>query len=251
MFYRERLQARTRNHMAIFDFLKKKEEPLPDQGLYGPPGPPPIGPDTASAGAGQGDTPTEYVLNMQRQGLTNNQIIQILQRQGYSQRQIYDALNQVQVKGAVEQAPLFQSTPSGDQGLGPPPGLPPASTPGQPSQQGQSVRPSQEIEATVEAVVEERWKDVDKRLEKEKEWKAQTDARLARLEQYVTDLKGDLDNLHRAIVSKISDYDKNLLSVGTEIKAMEKVFQKVLPTLTESVGELSRITKEIKAPGRK
>ena len=46
-------------------------------------------------------------------------------------------------------------------------------------------------------------------------------------------------------MSKIADYDKNLLSVGTEIKAME-VFQKVLPTLTENVGELSRITKEIK-----
>ena len=48
------------------------------------------------------------------------------------------------------------------------------------------------------------------------------------------------------IVAKISDYDKNLLDVGTEIKAMEKVFQKVLPELTGSVSELSRITKGIK-----
>ena len=242
--------------MAIFDFLKKKEEAPPAQDLYGPPGPPPV---SEPAGSAPNDTPTEYVLNMQKQGLTNNQIIQILQRQGYSQRQIYDALNQSQVKGAVEQAPPFQPTPS-DQQYGPPTGPPsilPQGPPlgsslGSPQAQGSNQpRVSQEVEATVEAVVEERWKEVEKRLEKDKEWKAQTDARLARLEQYATDLKGDLDNLHRAIVSKISDYDKNLLSVGTEIKAMEKVFQKVLPTLTESVGELSRITKEIKAPGRK
>jgi hypothetical protein len=43
------------------------------------------------------------------------------------------------------------------------------------------------------------------------------------------------------------DYDKNLLDVGTEIKAMEKVFQKVLPELTSSVQELGRITKTAKA----
>lgn len=233
--------------MAIFDFLKKKEEAPPSQDLYGPPGPPPVGEPAAGA---SNDTPTDYVINMQRQGLTSNQIIQILQRQGYNQRQIYDALNQAQVKGAVEQAPPFQATPS-DQPIGPLPGPPPGPLGPSPSQQQQSQRSSQEIEATVEAVVEERWKDVEKRLEKDKEWKLQTDARLARLEQYASDLKGDLDNLHRAIITKIADYDKNLLSVGTEIKAMEKVFQKVLPTLTESVGELSRITKEIKAPQKK
>ena len=60
-------------------------------------------------------------------------------------------------------------------------------------------------------------------------------------------MKSDLDNLHKAIVSKIGEYDKNLLDVGTEIKAMEKVFQKVLPELTSSVQELGRITKTAKA----
>ena len=39
---------------------------------------------------------------------------------------------------------------------------------------------------------------------------------------------------------------KNILEVGTEIKAMEKVFQKVLPTFTSTVNELSRITGNLK-----
>ncbi len=47
------------------------------------------------------------------------------------------------------------------------------------------------------------------------------------------------------------EYDQNILNVGTEIKVMEKVFQKVLPTLTENVNELSRITKGMKKPGSK
>ena len=45
------------------------------------------------------------------------------------------------------------------------------------------------------------------------------------------------------MMGKISSYDQNLVDVGTEIKAMEKVFQKVLPNLTESVNKLDRMTK--------
>jgi hypothetical protein len=56
----------------------------------------------------------------------------------------------------------------------------------------------------------------------------------------------DLEGLHKAIVARIGEYDKSLLDVGTEIKAMEKVFQKVLPDLTGSVQELSKITKDMK-----
>lgn len=228
--------------MAMFDFLKKKEEAPPTPDMYGPPGPPP----TQEAPA-PGETPTDYVINMQNQGLTPNQIIQILQRQGYSQRQIYDALNQASVKGAVETAPNFQSVPTPEAGIAPPMQGPSMSPPTPPhySQQSPPQAPK-DIEAAVESVVEEKWKEWEKKQDKEKEWKDKMDARITRLEQYVTDLKSDIDNLHRAIVSKIADYDKNLLSVGTEIKAMEKVFQKVLPTLTDSVGELSRITKDIK-----
>lgn len=225
------------DHMGMLDFLKKKEEAPAAPDMYGPPGPPP----TQEAPA-PGETPTEYVMNMQKQGLTSNQIIQILQRQGYSQRQIYDALNQASVKGVVDGNTSFQSIPPPEGQLGPPPGSPPMQPQG--SQMGGQRQ--QDVESIVEGVVEERWKEFEKKNEKDKDWKEKTDSRITRLEQYVTDLKADLDNLHRAIVSKIADYDKNLLSVGTEIKAMEKVFQKVLPTLTENVGELSRITKEIK-----
>ena len=66
------------------------------------------------------------------------------------------------------------------------------------------------------------------------------------VEQQTKDLKSTLDNLHSAIIGKIGEYDKNLLSVGTEIKAMEKVFQKILPSLSDNVAELSKITTRLK-----
>src|SRR3989338_6509041 len=80
-----------------------------------------------------------------------------------------------------------------------------------------------------------------------KGWKEKTDTRLDRIEQQLNDVKTDIDSLHKAIIGKISDYDKNLLDVGTEVKAMEKVFSKIIPTLTESINELSLATKKIKS----
>ena len=107
------------------------------------------------------------------------------------------------------------------------------------------------MEELAEKVVEEKWQEFQKELVKWGEWRDNVNLRVERLEQGMTDTRADLDNLHKAIVSKIGEYDKNLIDVGTEIKAMEKVFQKVLPTLTENVSELARVTKNVKAQAKK
>lgn len=95
-------------------------------------------------------------------------------------------------------------------------------------------------------MVEEKWKDVQKELAKTNEWRDKVEARNTKIETNVQDLKADLENLHKAIVSKIGEYDRNLLDVGVEIKAMEQVFKKVLPELTTNVQELSRMTRKSK-----
>src|SRR5574341_736651 len=77
-------------------------------------------------------------------------------------------------------------------------------------------------------------------------WKQLLTSRIDKVEQTMTDMRTDLTGLHNAIVARIGEYDKTLMDVGTEIKAMEKVFQKVLPELTGNIQELSRITKNVK-----
>ena len=215
--------------MAL-DIFKKKEEAAPaapaaPPGAPAPPSAPPAPAAPAPVSAG---TPTDYILSLQQQGLTQNQIIQTLQRQGYSQAQVSDALNQAAVKGQV----------TGNQ---PPP------IAGQP-QQGPSILPpaGTNFEEIAESIIQEKWQDFQKELEKDTTWKEHTESRIGVIEGQMGELRNTVDNLHKAIVSKIGDYDKSLLSVGTEIKAMEKVFQQILPTLTDNVTELSRITKSIK-----
>lgn len=187
------------------------------------------------------DTPIDKVLGMRQQGLTNNQIIQNLQRLGYDSDQIFNAINQADIKGGVTNAP------SPDFGGGQTPA---------PEQAPQTVAEDygadrERIEEVAEAIIDEKWDELVKNINKIIEWKNKSETKISSLEQQFKDLKNDFDKLHQAVIGKIGEYDQNILNVGTEIKVMEKVFQKVLPTLTENVNELSRITKGMKKPGSK
>ena len=102
------------------------------------------------------------------------------------------------------------------------------------------------IEEIAEAIIDEKWEEMMKNINKITEWKDNVDSRLNKLDQELKDVKDSFDKLHKAIIGKIGEYDQNILNVGTEIKAMEKVFQKILPTFTENVNELARITKDAK-----
>ncbi len=104
-----------------------------------------------------------------------------------------------------------------------------------------------QIEEIAEAIIDEKWGELVKNINKIIEWKNATEARINSLDQAFKDLKHEFDKLQTAVVGKVGEYDKNILEVGAEIKAMEKVFQKVLPAFTENVNELSRIVYKVKS----
>lgn len=197
--------------MALFDFTKKKE---PEQQQPQPPMD--VAPPTSLV---------DQIIAMQQQGYTDNMIIQALQRAGYPPAEISDAMAQVQAKQGMEPFPGMQSAP----------------------QEQSFTPPTEGTEELVEKIVDEKWQSYQKELGKYGDWQQKAETRMDRIEQVVQDLKSDVENLHKAIVAKIGDYDRNLLDVGTEIKAMEKVFSKVLPELTDNVAELGRMSKAMKA----
>jgi len=208
------------------------------------------------------DTPINQVMEMRNQGLSNNQISQNLQRQGYSSTQIYDALNQADMKGGVQPVSpeTLQSTePERPMPANPtttnlqPPSEAPASAPQYTQTEmpaetpGQYYQPSAVgTEELVESIIDEKWEELIKDINKVIEWKNRTESRIVAMEQKMEDLKENFNQLQKAITGKIGDYDKHILEVGTEIKALEKVFQKVLPKFTENINELSVITNRFK-----
>lgn len=205
--------------MAIFGFGKKSKEQ-----------------EQAAPG-----TPIDQVMALRQQGMNNNQIIQEMERQGYNSSQIFDALNKANISGGnagLEQPPDFNL---------PQQGYPEQQAPPQqlehPSQQ---VIDKEQIEEMAEAIIDEKWKEFEEDIKIIIDWKEKTEAKVNRIEQQVKDLTNGLDSLHKSLVGKISQYDKNITDVGIEIKAMEKVFQKILPSLTENVNKLDRMTKSSK-----
>lgn len=100
-------------------------------------------------------------------------------------------------------------------------------------------------EELIEAIIEEKWNELVKDLSAVLEWKSATEANLASMKTRFDELQNNFDKLHSALLGKIGEYDKHILDVAAEIKAMENVFEKVLPVFTENVAKLDRITDDI------
>lgn len=210
--------------------------------------------------------PIEQVRAMKAQGLDNNQIIQSLQKDGFNSTQIFDAINQATAPADMgtfdppqEQDPLtslgaLSTQQTGETTMQPtfPPASPGSSTGGAPSTISvPSIGAGSSTEEIVEAIIDEKWNELVKDITTIIEWKNQAQNTITSMEQQFLDLKNQFDKLHQALIAKIGEYDKNILDVGAEIKAMEKVFSKVLPVFTENVAQLSTITKNMKGSKEK
>lgn len=214
----------------------------------------------------------QKVQDLRSQGYQNSQIIDALQKDGHNSSQIFDALNQSNIGdggpqtsgGGLPPAPSFED--SAQQGSAPQemPSMPaPQETAPTPPPQSQappsfaqappinhsSPRPSSgsdvSTEEYIEAIIDEKWTELEADVEKIVEWKNRSEQRITQLAQQVSDLKDRFEKLHAALIGKIETYDKNILEVGAEIKAMEKVFSKVLPVFTDNVKQLSDITEKM------
>lgn len=247
--------------MALFK--KKKDEALPD--INPPPTP--------------SETPTELVLNMRKQGMDNNAIIQALQARGFSSSQIFSALTQADQQAASQnpinqqsnqqanqqsyqqpQAPMPQPPQPSQplQGVIPtmsetqttptsmPQGLQPQALPTI-SQPGLQAQPEQiSTEDVVEAIIDEKWNDLMKDIGKIVDWKNNIESRITRLEDNIKNMQENFDRLHRAIVSRVGEYDNHLLNIHGQLKAFETALSKFLPVFSENVQELSAVVKALK-----
>ena len=200
-------------------------------------------------------TPTARVMKMRQQGYTDNQIVQGLQKENYTSTQIFDALSQSDLQKT-------QPTPSPESMPGPRPMPPEQPMPGprpmppeqpMPSQQPSFPQPMQampigreQVEEVAEAIIDEKWEELMKGVNKIITWKDSTEERLTKIQDDIEDLKNRFSELHTGVLGKISEYDKGIRDVGTDVKAMQEVFKKALPKFTENVAALERIAKKKK-----
>lgn len=194
-------------------------------------------------------TPTDKILDMRNRGMSDNQIVQQMQREGYSSESIFNALSQADLRGSnsagaipppmpemdVPDAPQFRQPQNSYQ-----------SSPAQSEPQNESNAIDEDrIEEIAESIIDEKWDEIVKSVNKIIDWKNDMDAKISEIEEKALHLQDNFDKLHRAVIGKIDDYDKTLMNVGAEIKAMNEIFQKILPVFTDNVQTLQRVTQKI------
>ena len=211
--------------MALFKFRKeaKQEAQEPAPASYGP--------------------PVDRVRIMRQSGLTNNQIIQQLQREGFKPSQIYDAMSQADL-ATTEPEQFGQPTQGQQEAVQPE--APMNAEYAQEWESPEGPASPERFEELAEAIIDEKWAELMKDINKIIEWKGRMDAKISAIDQKIDDLSENFRELQKGVLQKVGEYDKNIVNVGTDVKAMEKVFQKLLPSLTDNINELSRITKKVK-----
>ncbi|MBI2499502.1 hypothetical protein HYV88_04640 [Candidatus Woesearchaeota archaeon] len=103
-----------------------------------------------------------------------------------------------------------------------------------------------DIEELIESVVEDKWRSFIENFGDIALWKDKMKTEVISIKQELVRLEDRFENLQRAVLGRIQTYDKNILEVGTEIKALEKVFQNIIQPLSSNIKELSRLTEKLK-----
>jgi len=228
--------------------------------------------------------PLNEVMNMQRGGMSPQQIATSLEQRRFNQDQISEALSQATIKNEVGRAetPIwsqnqrnnvvppgtFLEQPSLPLELlnAPSPSYIPEEQVGAPKTVSiSSMKPQiqeqplttfsseaparasyEMVEEIVESVVKEKWDDMIKNVGDIKLWKERMQVDTNAIKQEILRMQDRMDSLQKSLIGKLTDYDQGVKEIGTEIKALEQVLQKIIGPLTKNIKELEKVTEEIK-----
>ena len=188
------------------------------------------------------EVPIDRILGLKSQGLSNDQIVQTLQNEGYKASQIFDAMRHAEIRESVGGPASLENYPQAQN---------PLNLGGGGFGSGMNMQSSggvdiNKIEEVAEAIIEEKWAVLEDNIKKVITWKEHVDEQMNEMNEKIRQLNQDFVNLQAAIVGKTGEYDRTMKDVGTGLKAMSMVFQKILPGFIENVNELSRITERVK-----
>jgi hypothetical protein len=218
------------------------------------------------------EPPTDKVLYMKKKGMSDEDVRNNLSIEGYSPTEIHEAISQSSMKSGVEEDELppipgfSQSQYPGMQQSMLDDDMPiPAPTPSnvqqeqsqvtnipqyiqpQSQMQPQSMQLDREIvNRLVESIIDERWQEVVSSIGDIGLWKSSLDDELSSIKQEIVRMDQRYNNIQKAVLGKVDEYNENIMNINTEMKALEKVFEKIMEPLTDNIKELNRITKEMK-----
>jgi len=197
----------------------------------------------------------EKVVEMKKQGIPVHDIVDDLRKQGFSYQESEDAMNQAEFKSSSQLQPSIMEEESTN--------VPPPEMPSQPEREEESIsepviQPQQfiptqpvksemeNVEVLIENIVEEKWKRMMENYGDILSWKEKVRTEIIAVKQELLRLRTRLENTEQAILGRVTQYDKDIIEMGSDVKALEKVLQNILKPLTSSIKELQEVTRKLK-----
>lgn len=102
------------------------------------------------------------------------------------------------------------------------------------------------IHELVESIIEEKWHEFVAKTGELTAWKERTTNDLIATKQEVLRLRESFEKLQFLMLGKTKEYSESMKDIHSEMKALEKVFERILEPLTSNIKELQRITDDLK-----
>lgn len=205
-----------------------------------------------------GRLPIDRVEIMKSQGLSEKQIIENLKKENYSNQEISDALEQSAISYSINQQPFEESidfpappSPSAPSAAIQEPQFKPNFTTQfqapQPQYFDQSPRFNiDRIEEIAESIINEKWSELTREFGDINSWKDKVTTEILSIKQEIIRTQERFEGLQKAVFGKVNEYNESVISVSTEMKALEKVLERIINPLTTNIKELNKITEEMK-----
>jgi SOS response regulatory protein OraA/RecX len=208
------------------------------------------------------EIPVNEALDMLKKGFKKEEIARTLEARGYTLQQISDAINQADIKQGVKgrmpgqevqesimdqelDIPLPDQAPAQQQ-QAPPAQQQYSSYQQYQMPQAQAAVNYDEIQALVEQIVEEKWKEMMRSVGDINVFKARVSDDMEAVKQELLRTQKRLEDLQVAVLGKVREYNDSVLGISNEMKALENVFSKIMEPLVTNVKELGKITEELK-----
>jgi len=193
---------------------------------------------------------TKKISDMRKKNIPNGKIIENLKKEGFSSQEIYDSLSNETEKVADElEAPSPISEEMGAEEQDEPKsaidfGMPQLRSP--PPSSIPSRQNIEQIEEITESIIEEKWEELNATIGDLNLWKEKTSSEIEAIKQEILRIRNSFENLNNSVIGRVEGYQTNIMDLGAEIKALNKIMEKIIQPLTSNVKELSQITEKLK-----
>lgn len=102
------------------------------------------------------------------------------------------------------------------------------------------------VEEIVEAIVEERWKDFETRLEAFEKRDLQLQNQIEEIRKKITGIDAIVNEKEKTVLNKLEEFGESVTGIEGRIGSIERVFKDFLPELTTNIKTMSDLVEKMK-----